>query len=248
MTTKVIKSFTPTEAVLANAARGNALKTAFKRGNVEKSVKSEMTLNDVKSLYNALVKSADTFKPLDREEDGGPTEESIDFLSNGGSSGLAWCRHILRNEGILKSYTKEITEKDLSKEDSIKGFDWKIEKSTDEALKQVTYVAMVPEETDLQGDVTSVEEVRKAMESFNKSSMRANLFHRVMTDTFYVVESYVAPTDFVLNEIPVKKGTWLMTLQITNDDVWDLIKSGQINGISIGAVAHVHTLESETDD
>ena len=105
--------------------------------------------------------------------------------------------------------------------------------------------AMLPDTTDLHGDFTSAEEVRKAMESFNKSAMRANLFHRVMTDTFEVIESYLAPTNFVLGEVPVKKGTWLMTLQVYDEELWKMVKSGDINGISIGAMAQVEKLDEE---
>ena len=112
-----------------------------------------------------------------------------------------------------------------------------------EELMQVTYVAMLPDSTDLAGDFTSAEEVRKAKESFNKSEQRANLFHMSMTDTFAVIESYLAPADMILNNQAVLKGTWLMTLQINDSDLWELVKSGDINGISIGAEATVETLE-----
>lgn len=116
-------------------------------------------------------------------------------------------------------------------------------KALNEELMQVTYVAMLPDSTDLAGDFTSAEEVRKAKESFNKSEQRANLFHMSMTDTFSVLESYLAPADMILNNQAVLKGTWLMTLQINDSDLWELVKSGDINGISIGAEATVETLE-----
>ena len=116
-------------------------------------------------------------------------------------------------------------------------------KALNEELMQVTYVAMLPDSTDLAGDFTSAEEVRKAKESFNKSEQRANLFHMSMTDTFAVIESYLAPADMILNNQAVLKGTWLMTLQINDSDLWELVKSGDINGISVGAEATVETLE-----
>lgn len=120
-------------------------------------------------------------------------------------------------------------------------------KSMDQELKQVTYVAMLPDSVDLHGDFTSAEEVRKAKESFNQSMQRTNLFHLYMTDSFEVIESYLAPAEFELGGQTVLKGTWLMTLQVKDDTLWDLIKSGEINGISIGAKAIVEDVE-ETDD
>jgi hypothetical protein len=40
----------------------------------------------------------------------------------------------------------------------------------------------------------------------------------------------------------VEKGSWLMTLQVHDPDVWEMIKSEDINGISIGAMAEVEDL------
>lgn len=121
----------------------------------------------------------------------------------------------------------------------------KVEKALNEELKQATYIVLVPDEVDLHGDVISEDEVRKACHNFNKFSMQANLFHLVETETFEFVESYIAPTDFILGDKEVKKGTWLATVQALDDDLWELMKSGEINGLSIGALAKVETLEGE---
>ena len=112
-----------------------------------------------------------------------------------------------------------------------------VAKATNEKLKQVTYIVMVPNSTDLHGDYTDENEVRKAMQSFNTSPRRTNLFHKVMTKSFDVIESYCAPVDFILGETEVKKGTWLMTFQIHDESIWQAVESGEINGCSINALA-----------
>lgn len=117
-----------------------------------------------------------------------------------------------------------------------------ITKSVNEELMQVTYVAMKPG-VDLHGDETSVEEVRLAKESFNKSAMRANMFHAGMTDSFDIIESYLSPADLVLNTYPVMKGEWLVTLQINDLELWRMIKEDEITGVSIGARAIAEELE-----
>ena len=113
-------------------------------------------------------------------------------------------------------------------------------KSVNEELRQATYIVLVPDEVDLHGDIVSEDEVRKAMQNFNKFCMKANLFHMAQTDTFEFVESYCAPVDFQMDDKFIKKGTWLATIQVTDtpqrDKLWELIKSGEINGLSIGAV------------
>lgn len=113
-----------------------------------------------------------------------------------------------------------------------------LRKSLDNELKQVTYIAM-REGTDLHGDYTSKDEVRKAHASFAKSKQQANLFHMASTDSFFVLASYIAPTDMTLNGIEVFEGDWLMTLQVESDDIWEMIKAEDICGISIGAMATV---------
>lgn len=118
----------------------------------------------------------------------------------------------------------------------------RIAKALNEEIMQVTYVALQPG-VDLHGDLVDVETIRLAKESFNKSAQRANLFHMVMTDSFNVIESYQIPCDVSLNEHFVEKGSWLMTLQVHDPDVWELVKSDEINGISIGAMAEVENLE-----
>ena len=116
-----------------------------------------------------------------------------------------------------------------------------VAKSVNEELMQVTYVAMKPG-VDLHGDLVDVETIRLAKESFNKSAQRANLFHITMTNSFKVIESYQIPCDVNLNEHFVEKGSWLMTLQVNDSDVWEMIKTDDINGISIGAMAEVEDL------
>jgi hypothetical protein len=117
-----------------------------------------------------------------------------------------------------------------------------VAKALNEELKQVTYVAMLPG-VDLHGDEVDLETIRLAKESFNKSLQKANLFHMTMTDAFEVLESYLAPCDMELNSQTVLKGTWLMTLQVNTDEVWQMIKDDEITGISIAAMASVEELE-----
>lgn len=118
-------------------------------------------------------------------------------------------------------------------------------KSLDDKLQQVTYVVLQPG-VDLHGDLIEVDEIRKAKESFNKSTtVKPNLFHLANTNSFEVIESYQIPCDVELSGHPVIKGSWLMTLQIHSEDIWELIESEEINGISIGALAEVEEIDGD---
>jgi hypothetical protein len=251
------KTYTPTQAVLNNMQRGIALKNKYNTREssgyqvtvkqvqkAENILKEGFTLENVKELYNKLTfleKSVDFRRRL---EDKGPTEDIIKFYAYGGSSGLAWARTVLKEQEILKSYTKPITEADLNKDGDDKVYGRiQVAKAIDEELKQATFIVMVPDEADAHGDITSEEEVRKACHNFNKYSMQANLFHLVKTDTFEFAESYLAPVDMVIGDNIVQKGTWLCTVQCLDDGLWELIKSGEVCGVSIGALASVEQIE-----
>ena len=122
-----------------------------------------------------------------------------------------------------------------------------VKKSTDEELMQATFVVMVPDEVDLHGDIISEEEVRKACHNFNKCCRQPNLMHIRKTTSFEFAESYIFPIDAEIEGREIKKGSWLCTVQCLNPDVWELIKSGEINGVSIGAVAKVEEIQNEGD-
>ena len=116
-------------------------------------------------------------------------------------------------------------------------------KSVNEELKQATFVVMVPDEVDLHGDVISEDEVRKACHNFNKHCNQANLFHITKTATFEFAENYCSLVDFVLGDKFVLKGTWLTTIQVHDDTLWSLIKSGDICSVSINATALTEDLQ-----
>jgi len=256
------KSFAPTEAMRNNAKRGLALREKYNRGGLSAEqannegvgsgvarardiINGNLSLETVKRMYSFFSRHEKNYAPKKKMPDGGPTAGTIAWLLWGGSAGLAFSRRILKQEEIVKSYTKEITEEELNTEDSLLGVKLPISKALDEELRQATFIVMVPDEVDAHGDTTTEAEIRKACHNFNKYSMKANLFHLVETETFEFCESYCCPTDFVLGDKFVKKGTWLATVQALDDNLWTLIKSGEINGLSIGALASVESIEEE---
>jgi hypothetical protein len=241
------KSFSPTDAMKNNAKRGLTMREKYSRGGLDASqakeegvgsgvarardiINGNLSLDTVKRMSAFFSRHEKNYKPEKKMQDGGPTAGTIAWLLWGGSAGVAWSRRILKQEELTKSSGGSYVH-DSSK--------LTVVKALEEELKQVTYVAMLPDHTDLHGDYTSEEEVRKAKESFNKSMMRANLFHLVMTDTFDIIESYLAACDMTLNGQFVKKSTWLITLQVHDDTLWQMIKDDEITGISIGALANV---------
>lgn len=238
-------SYALTEAIKNNSARGKALAKKFNI-NIDPLLKKDiLSLEDVKEIYKFLNEAKKDYQPDKRFEGNSLSKGTLDFLINGGNSCLSFCRDILKKEGILKSYTRDISIEELNTEEDLKNLNLSVFKSTNDELQQATFVVMVPDEVDLHGDITSEAEVAKACHSFNKHSRVANLFHLVETDSFSIIESYIAPVEFVLGDKFVKKGTWLCTVQCHDDYLWSLIKSGKICSVSIGAMAKVEKIDNE---
>lgn len=124
----------------------------------------------------------------------------------------------------------------------------KIEKAVDTEQRRALFVAMEPDVFDAHGDITSAEEVEKACNNFNKYCMKANLFHRVETDAVDIQQSFITPADIELDTGRViRKGSWLMWMHFPENNevsgqLWDMVKRGEVNGISIGARATVEDI------
>lgn len=123
-----------------------------------------------------------------------------------------------------------------------------IKKSVNTEKRLATFIVLEPQledgtTNDLHGDWYSEEEVEKACHNFNEFCGKANLFHSIETELMTFVESYTAPVDFELNEQPIKKGTWLAVCKFNDDTLWEGVKSGKYNGLSIQCNAEVETLE-----
>lgn len=123
-----------------------------------------------------------------------------------------------------------------------------ITKSVDVEERRALFVAMEPEVEDAHGDITSAEEIEKACNNFNKHCMKANLFHRVETDAVDIQQSFITPTDISFDTgREIKKGSWCMWMHFpegnsTSDTLWDMVKTGSINGISIGGSGYAEDI------
>ena len=101
----------------------------------------------------------------------------------------------------------------------------------------VTGIVYEPMVEDSQGNYMTEEEIAKAAHWFMKNEGSVDIQHCFKkADGCEVVEIYVAKSDMEIDGQPIKKGTWLMTMEISNADVWDSISKGDITGYSMGGV------------
>lgn len=251
---KIPAVFQPTKAMQNNASRALALLQKHGRSvddrkelvKIAKAIESgSLLLSDLKDIAGAAV---DVFKSQTVERlhaDGGPTDCVLNKMLIGGEAGVAFSRLTLNSAGV-KVVSKAKLE-DTNKEYET-GDDIQVVKSLDTELKQALFVVLSPEETDLHGDIYDEDEVRKACHNFNTHCMKANFFHMVETKGASVVESFISLQDMSLNGTFVKKGSWLQNWQFHDDTLWEMVKSGDINGVSIGCVANYVDLNDNEED
>lgn len=127
-----------------------------------------------------------------------------------------------------------------------------IVKSLNEEKRLATFLVLEPQDddfttTDLHGDWYDADTVEDACHSFNRFCRKANLFHLVDTTSFEFVESYITEAEVTIGEEVIKKGSWLAKIYVTKSEsgnlVWESIKSGEFNGLSVQCEGFVSDIE-----
>lgn len=116
---------------------------------------------------------------------------------------------------------------------------------TDKDSHYVTGIVYEPMAEDAHGNYMTAKEIQKAAYWYAKNGNKVDLQHSFeKCEGADVVESWIAKSDCKIGDTEIKKGTWLMTMEITDTDVWNAIEKGEITGFSMGGVGKY----SETDD
>jgi|GEM_PF-206674 len=112
----------------------------------------------------------------------------------------------------------------------------------DEDTHYVTGIAYEPLVEDAHGNFMTEEEVTKAAYWFAKNGNRVDLQHSFEpADGCTVVENWVAKSDMGIGDETIAKGTWLVTVEVTDADIWKSVLDGTITGFSIGGVGSYGT-------
>jgi hypothetical protein len=115
-----------------------------------------------------------------------------------------------------------------------------IAKSDDE--KQLVYIVIYepsgdegePINYDTDGQYATRDDVEDAAHWYMENGAAVNLMHsRPLGSEASIVESYIAPCDFQLGNEMVKQGSWVGVFHITDLDIWQAYKEGDLTGVSI---------------
>ena len=125
-----------------------------------------------------------------------------------------------------------------------------IQKSLNQEKRLATFIVLEPQDedlstTDLHEDWYDEETILDACIEFNKSLnlRKGSLMHMVETEGYSFIESYVTPAEMQIGDQVIKKGTWLQTIQVSSDWIWQGIKEGKFNGLSVECTGIVEDIE-----
>lgn len=103
-------------------------------------------------------------------------------------------------------------------------------------------VVLRPNRVDAQEDIMTPEDVQKAAHWYMENGQVIKLRHGkdpIQKDAplkAVVLESYIAPVDFMLGEGQVKAGDWVAAVRFDDQGIWDKIESGEYQAFSVGGV------------
>lgn len=119
----------------------------------------------------------------------------------------------------------------------------------DDAKRIVTGVVYEPDILDAHGEFMTADEIEKSAHKFLKDFRNIDKQHDFVASETEVVESWITKEDGKLGEQDVKKGTWLLSVHVPDDDTWGEIQKGELTGFSMGGVGErvEHIEKSEVE-
>ena len=113
----------------------------------------------------------------------------------------------------------------------------------------VTAIVYEPMTEDTDGNCMTEEEIEKAAHWYMKNAGDADIQHCFeKAEGVEVVESFIAKSDMEIEGQQIKKGTWIMTMEVSDDTVWDSIEKGEITGFSMGGKGNYSVVDIDISD
>ena len=110
----------------------------------------------------------------------------------------------------------------------------------------VTGIVYEPMTEDAHGNYMTAEDIKKAADWYAENGNNVDIQHSFKpTSGAKVVKSWIAKSGEKVGDVEVKEGTWLMTMEITDEKIWKSIEDGDITGFSMGGVGDVSKVDDD---
>jgi hypothetical protein len=124
-----------------------------------------------------------------------------------------------------------------------------IKQFDDEEMIAIEPLYIAAGEVDAVGDTYDLEDAYEMVANFNKAieekTISHGLFHKSKTKSYSFIKAWVNECECTIGETLVKEGQPIVKVQFHNKEAWELRKSGELMGLSIGAKAIFEELEDE---
>ena len=135
---------------------------------------------------------------------------------------------------------------DLLDEVSNEGSTVRLFKKDEEGFERIVFAeVIIPNSINVYGDFHTPESVKEFAYGFMLYGFGTDVGHdEVDMDSLVVVESFIAregDSDFI-------SGAWVIGMYIGDDNVWDQIRSGDLNGFSYQAMVNALPVDIEITD
>lgn len=113
----------------------------------------------------------------------------------------------------------------------------------------ITGIVYEPMTADAHDDFMSAEEIVKAEKYFRENCNQIDIQHSFeKTDSCEVVKSWITGCDCTIGGEEVKEGTWMLTVKVEDNELWDKIVKKEITGYSMGGVGKYSTVETDLSE
>lgn len=116
-----------------------------------------------------------------------------------------------------------------------------VRKALDEEKRLITGVVLQPEIVDAHGDVVSKDEIENTAIGFMEDFRTIGKQHMEKAEAV-PVESFIARGDMIIGDETVVDGSWVMTVKVLDDALWEEAKDGKFTGFSIGGFSKTEDL------
>jgi len=113
--------------------------------------------------------------------------------------------------------------------------------------RMVYGIVYSPDEVDSQGDTATAETIKEMAYSFMKSQKTTQIDkqHDFEAGQGFVAESWLTKaSDPLFPSSP--EGSWAVGIKVENDETWELVKSGEITGLSLAGTAVVEEVADQS--
>ncbi|AIF45650.1 XkdF-like putative serine protease domain-containing protein [Virgibacillus sp. SK37] len=106
-------------------------------------------------------------------------------------------------------------------------------------LQIMTGAVLIPDEPDTDGDVVTKSQIEALMYEYMEKYQNSDLQHS-LNNVAKVVESYLLPFPMTVKvygkEVELPIGTWIMSVKVSDPDIWQAVLDGKLTGFSIMGV------------